>query len=303
MVSTPHFLSAQRLTPRHRGPSPASRRRGIAAATAVLLAATGAGASLAATQVTQTNTNKLTAVGPVNTEYGFPSWYEDSNKTRVELCLDAENPLCGFLPGDIPDETAPISFPGNFPEEAFYMLAGSELALPGGGRAVLVLGLEAAFANTVTEGDQVVFGRQRIVVKGAPANTTLTFRHPYGTITIDTDGSGDGKLVEDISPAAGNFTTALKSNIGPFLKWDPAAAPAAPAGYLGDPGQDHTVTGSPTGYNKFSVNGGGLALETDQFTVQGKISTNQGVNTDSAVLNGSMIDVFASSGNGARSRG
>ncbi|MDP9696271.1 UNVERIFIED_ORG: hypothetical protein J2X79_003851, partial [Arthrobacter globiformis] len=55
MVSTPHFLSAQRLTPRDRGPSPASRRRGIAAATAVLLAATGAGASLAATQVTQTN--------------------------------------------------------------------------------------------------------------------------------------------------------------------------------------------------------------------------------------------------------
>ncbi|MGN7252264.1 hypothetical protein [Arthrobacter sp. SAFR-014] len=300
MVSTPHFLSAQRLAPRHRGPSPASRRRGIAAATAVLLAATGAGASLAATQVTQTNTNKLTAVGPVNTEYGFPSWYEDSNKTRVELCLDAENPLCGFLPGDIPDETAPISFPGNFPEEAFYMLAGSELTLPGGGRAVLVLGLEAAFANTVTEGDQVVFGRQRIVVKGAPANSTLTFQHPYGTITIDTDGSGDGKLVEDISPAAGNFTTALKSNIGPFLKWDPATAPAAPEGYLGDPAQDHTVTGSPTGYNKFSVNGGGLALETDQFTVQGKISTNQGVNTDSAVLNGNMIDVFASSGNGAQ---
>jgi hypothetical protein len=300
MVPTPHFLSAQRLTPRHRGPSPASRRRGIAAATAVLLAATGAGASLAATQVTQTNLNKMTAVGPVNSEYGFPSWYEDSNKTRVELCLDAENPLCGFLPGDIPDGTAPISFPGNFPDEAFYMLAGSELTLPGGGKAVLVLGLEAAFANTVTEGDQVVFGRQRIVVKGAPANTTLTFQHPYGTITIDTDGTGAGKLVEDISPAAGNFTTALKSNIGPFLKWDPATTPAAPAGYLGDPGQDHTVTGSPTGYNKFSVNGGGLALETDQFTVQGKISTNQGVNGDSAVLNGTMIDVFASSGNGAQ---
>ncbi|WP_314194341.1 hypothetical protein [uncultured Arthrobacter sp.] len=299
MVSIPPFLSAQRLTPRHRAPRP-SRRRGIAAATAVLLAATGAGTSLAATQVTVKNPGGLTAVGPVNTEYGFPSWYEDSNKTRVELCLDAENPLCGFLPGDIPDETAPISFPDNFPEEAFYMLAGSELALPGGGRAVLVLGLEAAFANTVTEGDQVVFGRQRIVVKGGPANATLTFQHPYGTITIDTDGAGDGKLVEDISPAVGNFSTALKSNVGPFLKWDPATAPAAPEGYLGDPGQDHTVTGSPFGYNKFSVNGGGLALETDQFTVQGKISTNQGVTGDSAVLNGNMIDVFASSGNGAQ---
>lgn len=300
MVSTPHFLSAQRLTPRHRAQHPASRRRGIAALTAVLLAATGAGTSLAATQVTQTNTTKLTAVGPVNTEYGFPSWYEDSNKTRVELCLDAENPLCGFLPGDIPDETAPISFPDNFPEEAFYMLASSELALPGGGRAVLVLGLEAAFANTVTQGDQIVFGRQRIVVKGGPANSTLTFRHPYGTITIDTDGTGAGKLVEDISPATGNFTTALKSNIGPFLKWDPATAPAAPEGYLGDPAQNHTVVGSPFAYNKFSVDGGGVSLETDQFTVQGKISTNQGVNGDSAVLNGNMIDVFASSGNSAQ---
>lgn len=300
MVFTPHFLSAQRPAPRHLALRPASRRRGIAATTALLLAATGAGTSLAATQVTQTNPTKLTAVGPVNTEYGFPSWYEDSNKTRVELCLDADNPLCGFLPGDIPDETAPISFPDNFPEEAFYMLAGSELTFPNGGRAVLVLGLEAAFANTVTQGDQVVFGRQRIVVKGGPANATLTFKHPYGTITIDTDGAGDGKLVEDISPAVGNFSTALKSNIGPFLKWDPAALPKAPDGYLGDPAQNHTVVGGIADYNKFSVNGGGVSLETDQFTVQGKISTNQGVNGDSAVLNGGMIDVFASSGNGAQ---
>jgi hypothetical protein len=301
MAFTPHFMSAQRLTPRHRAaPRPLSRRRGIAAVTALLLAATGAGTSLAATQVTVKNPGGLTAVGPVNTEYGFPSWYEDSNRTRVELCLDDQNPLCGFLPGDIPDETAPISFPDNFPQEAFYMLAGSQLDLPGGGKAVLVLGLEAAFANTVTQGDQVVFGRQRIVVKGGPANATLTFQHPYGTITIDTDSTGAGKLVEDISPAVGNFSTALKSNIGPFLKWDPATAPAAPEGYLGDPAQDHTVTGSPFGYNKFSVNGGGISLETDQFTVQGKISTNQGVNGDSAVLNGNMIDVFASSGNGAQ---
>src|SRR5919112_2484602 len=225
MVPTPAESTGNRLTPR------VATRRGVAAAAAVILTAAGLSSAVAATQVTVKNPGQLTAVGPVNTEYGFPSWYEDSNKTRVELCLDAENPLCGFLPGDIPDETAPISFPDNFPEEAFYMLAGSELDLPGGGRAVLVLGLEAAFANTVTQGDQVVFGRQRIVVKGGPANSTLTFQHPYGTITIDTDGAGDGKLVEDISPAIGNFTTALKSNLGPFLKWDTGA----PEGYLGDP--------------------------------------------------------------------
>lgn len=290
MATRPAERAGRRLLSR------AKARRGLAAAAALTLTATGLGSAYAATQVTGKNPGHLIAVGPVNTEHGFPSWYEDSTKTRVELCLDGLNPLCGFLPGDIPDESAPISFPDNFPEEAFYMLAGAELDLPGGGRAVLVLGLEAAFANTVTQGDQVVFGRQRIVVKDGPANTTLEFKHPYGTITIDTDGAGDGKLVEDISPAIGNFTTALKSNIGPFLKWDPAITPAAPEGYLGDPNQDHAVIGSPTGHNKFSVTGGGLALETTQFSLQGKISTNRGVNADSAVLNADMIDIFASSG-------
>jgi hypothetical protein len=290
MVLTPAERPGKRLEPR------VTTRRGIAAVAALLLTASGLGSAVAATQVTVKNPGQLTAVGPVNTEHGFPSWYEDSTKTRVELCLDPENPLCGFLPGDVPDESKPISFPDNFPDEAFYMLAGSELDLPGGGRAVLVLGLEAAFANSVTDGDQVVFGRQRIVVKGGPANTALEFKHPYGTITIDTDGSGDGKLVEDISPAIGNFTTALKSNIGPFLKWDPAVTPAAPEGYLGDPNQEHAVTGSPLNYNKFSVTGGGISLETDQFGLQGKISTNRGVSADGAIRNGDMIDVFASSG-------
>ncbi len=275
-------------------------RSSLAAAAALLLTATGLSSAMAASEVTEKNPGGITAVGPVNTEHGFPSWYEDSTKTRVELCLDGGNPLCGFLPGDIPDEAAPISFPDNFPDEAFYMLAGSELDLPGGGRVVLVLGLEAAFANSVTQGDQVVFGRQRIVVKGGPTNTTLKFRHPYGTVTIDTDGTGSGKLVEDISPAIGNFATALKSNIGPFLRWDPATAPAAPEGYLGDPGQEHTVTGSPLGYNKFSVSGGGLNVETDQFGLQGKIATNSGVTADGAIVSGDMIDVFASSGANAQ---
>lgn len=249
----------------------------------------------AATEIINKNPGGIVAVGPVNTDHGFPSWYQDNAGTRVELCLDAENPYCGFLPGDIPNEEAVISFPGNFPEEAFYMLASTTLDLPGGGRAVLVLGLEAAFANQVRAGDQVVFGRQRVTVRGAPPNTTLTFTHPYGKLSIDTDASGAGKLVEDISPAAGNFTTALKSNIGPFLKWDPAVAPAAPEGYLGDPGQEHKVTGSPFDYNQFSVSGGGLEVSTDLFSLHGKISTNTGVEGQRALLEGNMIDVFATS--------
>jgi len=240
------------------------------------------------------NTGGIVDVGPVNGDNGFPAWYEDKNGVRLEPCLNLDNPLCGFAPADVPDPTKPISFPDNFPEEHFYFLAGSVLDLPGGGRAVLTLGLEGVYTGA-TPNDQMVFARQRIVVKGGPADTTLTFREPYGVITVDTDAAGDGRFVEDISPAVGNFTTPFNGNLGPWLKWDPATAPAAPEGYLGDPGVEHTVVGSPKGFNAFSVSGGGIDVTTDLFTVQGKISTNTGVNADSAVLNGDMIDVFASS--------
>ncbi len=64
----------------------------------------------------------------------------------------------------------PVTFPDNFPEEFFYHLVGGDLTLPGGGKAVLTLGLEAAFAQgPAAAGDQVVFARTRVVVKGGPA--------------------------------------------------------------------------------------------------------------------------------------
>jgi hypothetical protein len=248
--------------------------------------------SLAATRVTVTNPGGLVEVGPVNAEHGFPSWYEDSAGTRLEPCLDLDNPMCGLLPDEVPDPDAPISYPDNFPGEFFYQLAGAELDLPGGGRAVLTLGLEAAWANDVVRnGDQVTFARTRVVVRDAPADSILTFKHPFGELTIDTDASGDGRLVEDISPSVGNFRTALKGNLGPFLKWDSGA----PQGYVGNPDVAHTVTGSPTGFNQFAVSGGGLDVSTDQFTVTGKIATNTGVTGDHAVVNGGFLDVFASS--------
>jgi hypothetical protein len=268
-------------------------RRTTAAAAALLLGATGISASTAATEVVQRNPGGLTAVGPVNTEHGFPAWYEDSSKLRTELCLDGDNPLCAFPPGDVPDPLKPISFPDNFPGEAFYMLAGSEVDIPGGGDAVLTLALEAAFANeNPTPGDQVVFSRQRIDVDDAAPNTTLTFKHPYGTVTVDTDERGRGRLVEDVSPAIGNFQTPLKGDLGPFLKWDSGA----PEGYLGNPDVEHTVTGSPLGTNFFEVTtSAGASARNDQFSVMGKISTNTGVQADRAVVGGGHLDVFATS--------
>jgi len=221
----------------------------------------------AVTQITVKNPGGLVEVGPVNADHGFPSWYGDSRpgnqQIRLEPCLDLTNPLCGLLPDEVPDPELPVSYPDNFPGEFFYQLANAELDLPGGGRAVLTLGLEAAWsAEVVQNGDQVVFSRTRVVVKDGPANATLTFKHPFGELTIDTDESGDGRIVEDVAPSVGNFRTPLKGNFGPFLMWDSGA----PAGYVGDPNVEHTVTGSPTGFNQFSVSGGGLNQSTNLFT-------------------------------------
>src|SRR6185312_9753550 len=174
----------------------------------------------------------------------------------------------------------------------FYFLAGAELALPGGGRAVLTSGLEAAFLNAVQPGDQVTFTRIRVVVRGATPNTEFTFKHPYGELTILTDGTGAGRLVRDVAPSVGNFSLALNGDVGPFLK---STAPNVPAGYLGDPNVAGTVTGGPK-RNTFEMwNGATQVATTDQFTVQGKIATNHGVTADAAVVNGGFVDVFATS--------
>lgn len=277
-------------------------RRVVATAAVVALPLGVTSFAFAQTAVVTTNPGGLTKVGPVNAANGYPAWYQDRNNKRAELCLDGDNPMCGFLPGDIPDPTQPISFPDNFPEEGFYYLANSQIALPGGGKATLTLALEAAFANTVTNGDQITFARQRIFVVDGPADTTLHFHHPFGNIDIDTDSTGKGRLTEDISPAAGNFATPLKGNIGPFLSWDTGLVqgPGGPNDlYFGDPNVEHAIQSGPNGslFSADWTDGAGAPqhLENSLFTVQGKVATNVGVTVNSAVANGNFLDVFATS--------
>jgi hypothetical protein len=139
-------------TPRGTGRLRRVGRRAATALAAVLMVVLVAPTAFAATGVTVKDTEGLAAVVPTSAANGFPTWYADKAGTRLEPCLDADNPLCGFLPGDIPDATEPIAFPANFPDEFLYFLAGAELALPGG-RAVLTSGLEAAFLNAALGGD------------------------------------------------------------------------------------------------------------------------------------------------------
>lgn len=271
-------------------------------------------------------------VGPVSAEHGFPVWYKDANGTRLELCLDGGlNPLCGYTPDSF-DATQPVTVPGNFPSdgEAFYMLGNANMETAGGGDAILVLAIEAAFSTDIVPGDQITFGRVRIWIDNLIDGGQYKVTHPYGydLFTADTGPGGDGRRsirwVEDIGIGSpGDFTGVLNSRIGPFLKWDPAVAPAAPAGYIGDIGVLHPVIGSPFNTNFFRVEGpvGSFTgspnlcadpalgddpiatddcIQVDDFSLMGKYATNAGVDANRATYtqssaDGGKLDVFASS--------
>jgi hypothetical protein len=293
----------------------------------VLLAAGALSVVAMAEIVAPANAGHLTAVGPVSASNGLPTWYKDDNNVRLEPCLDPRNSLCGALADETPDPDAPVTFPDNFPAEVFYMAAGTDQALAGGGRAVATFALEGAFASdTAAPGEQITFGRVRFTFKGVQAGATYTITHPYGKdkIVAEQDpgaaaGVGRIRYTQDIDPVRSQFGGALNSRIGPFLKWDPAIAPAAPAGYIGDPDVDHQVTGSPHGTNYVRIEGPNLAataadrcpnppaganpndcIQTNLFSLQGKYATNGGVDAERVTYgrssdSGGTIDVFASS--------
>ncbi|GIE27423.1 hypothetical protein Ait01nite_004680 [Actinoplanes italicus] len=253
-----------------------------------------------------TRQGSLTQAGPL-AEHGFPAWYRDSNGLRLEACTTLEDPLCSTLPDEVPNPDAPVSYPENFPGEFFYQLAGAEMTLSNGVDFGIGMDLEGAWAaEEVRDGDQMVFGRVRIRFD---ANEGDRFRitHPYGIDDLTATDRGVN-MTEDIGTTPGAFGAAIASRIGPFLKWDPAVAPAAPAGYTGDPGVDHRVVGSPYATNFVRVEQlnpatGAVIAQlgfTDLFSVQGRYATNAGVDIDQATYtvgadgNG-VVEVYASS--------
>jgi hypothetical protein len=249
---------------------------------------------------------KLVQAGPL-AEHGFPSWYRDSTGVRLEPCLTFDDQLCPVPAGEVPDPESPISYPGNFPGEFFYQLAGATLTLTSGVRATIGMDLEGAWAGAeVADGDQMVFGRVRIRFD-APAGERYRIVHPYGIDDIVATDRGVN-MTEDTGAAAGAFGQALNSRIGPFLKWDPLVAPAAPAGYVGNPGVDHKVVGSPYNTNfvrieRLDPTTGAVLSQvgfTDLFSVQGRFATNAGVDIDQATYTvGSTgtgtVEVYATS--------
>jgi hypothetical protein len=244
-----------------------SRRTKLVGLTAILVLAAGAVAIAAPAGLLTPNSagpQGVVAVGPVNASNGFPDWYRDTNGVDLMPCNDPQDKYCGGAV-NAPDNTAPIAFPGNFPNEFFYQSADADSLVSAGGNKVLAsFALEGAFANgPVVAGDQMVFSRIRYkIVDGLQPDTDYKVTHPYGTDTVHTDAGATGFFVtQDVGVTPGDFSQAMKGRVGPFLQWAPNpnnAADVPPAGYTGDGVTPHAVTGSELGTNFVRIQGPGI---------------------------------------------
>ncbi len=240
------------------------------------------------------NNMRLRASGPIDSDTGFPLWFEDTNGVRLELGLNRDplNPDL-LIPaiGEMQDPAAPLSFPNNFPDESFYFLAEAELQVGGNGtigRARVILALEAAFGGTGTpkQGANVVFARIRVRMDKLIPGERYKVIHPYGVIDgedLQADDRGRVFYTADLGIVEGDPTAALRTGqVAPFL----VGTLAAPTGYIGDGATEQMITGSPFNTNFVVIegarirDGGGDAdptepenrdrIWTNTFTVQGR---------------------------------
>ena len=251
-------------------------------------------------------------------QHGYPLWYRDQNRLPLEICLStAPSPnapgsnMCNLLAGPTYDPALPLTFPTNFPDEAFWWATEATIR-EGNVRGLLVLAIEGAWnTGEIVSGQQISFARMRIMVD-APVAGTYRVVFPYGERTFTDVPAGVHAIfhTEDIGIQLGNFEGALQGGAGPFLSWD-SGIPINVNGelFIGDPNIEHTITGSPLGTNYFRIEGptgsnldglGNDFVQTNLFAVTGKIHTepiSTPLTVDKAVYArdpaGAQVSVFA----------
>ncbi|MFQ5592473.1 MAG: hypothetical protein ACE5HE_15050, partial [Phycisphaerae bacterium] len=228
--------------------------------------------------------DSLSDRGAVDPLTGFPQYYTDAAGVTLGLCLDVGSCIDPLL--DLPDPNLPLSFPDNFPEEAFWHLADALMRLPSGGQARLSLALEAAFNNgPVAVGDQISFARIRIRAPGLTPGAVYTVTHPYGAEVLEANALGELNFTEDVGTFVpgipSTFDGVFGGRVSNFLVYDgdPNSRAAPPPGFIGNPIFPHPVKGSPCGNNFFRIEGPGLppgGVSTDRFSVIGKLASKCG---------------------------
>ncbi|MBF8742476.1 Ig-like domain-containing protein [Pseudomonas guariconensis] len=228
---------------------------------------------------------------------GYPMWYKDASGLSLELCQSratssrapgapgAPAYMCTLLPEPgVYDDTLPLVFPDNWPPEMFWFLAETDIPAVGNSGyelEVYVAGIEAAFAaENPVDGDQQSFARIRIRAS-VPTAGTYTITHPYGveTVVVNTPGRRAINVTRDIGIGApGDFSGALRGDVGPFLRNASGALytetnpdTGALESFVGDPNISQEVIGSPFDTNFVRIQGPAGTIQTNLFTLSGKV--------------------------------
>jgi len=236
---------------------------------------------------------QVAALGPDNPLNGFPKYVKDINGVKLDLPTP---PIGDGLTAPTMIFDPPI--PGNawseatgFGSEGFFFLSQSTMDVGGGGRAILVMGVEAAYGAEVPRNDppdQFLFVRLRLRID-APQLGTYTVTTPWGVRTFVVD-TADRRNINDSMDWGGfapspNTNPAIPSSFERILidpiPWrflhgtmDPLVDPTQ---WIGDGVTVGPVTGGFNDFNLFRIEGPGIGLdgsnsiETDQFMVSGHI--------------------------------
>lgn len=219
---------------------------------------------------------------------GYPAWYQDTTGLTLEFCnpvnfAEVEGGWCLLLPGDVP--TVPEVFPTAFFDEHFWFAGDASMTPASGGKALLGVALEAAFAADVVPGGQIAFTRVRLVLNPVPVTGDYRFIHPYGEKTIRAVAGDKIFFTDDvgINCAPGQFDCAMQGQVGPFLlpsdapggaELPPVAGPVPGKLYIADPARVGPVTGSSL--PAFTDSAGQLRNH-NIFRIEGPVGSGLGV--------------------------
>ena len=265
----------------------------------------------------------LERVGPVSQDPsigGFPTWYQDTTGIAMQFCgpknaAEVSGGWCLLLGPQVP--VVPEVFPNQFFIEHFYWAANATLISNGGSRMKMVIGQEASFANgfNVIPGDNVAFGRIRVILTPVPVTGTYRFIHPYGEETLQGVAGGKIFFTDDVGlNCKGNFTCALHGRIGPWLLpsdvpgglempaldalnptpdtnpahfaggvFAPSIYPGTGDAYVADPVRIGPVTGSPLAN---FIDSTGASRNHNIFRIEGPVGSGIGIDP----VTGAVVD-------------
>jgi hypothetical protein len=211
-----------------------TRRRSTAFLSAAVLAASGIVASMGAA-------NAVVTGGGGNNAEGTPTFYRDAQGFALELCLDGTPDVQCDPPVDDHVGT--------------YFAADASA-----GPLLAIYGIEAI--NDPVDGLMVSNGA-RFRFTDAKPNTTYTIKDPWRTSKCTTDATGGADCRHETN---GAFTSVRTGWVSTFLR---TIGPSS-GQFIGSHVNANQVTGSPTGFNKVVVTGGGQKFSTARFSLMGQ---------------------------------